>query len=200
MLTLIFDIDGTLTDMWPIEKAVLAALLPASQLECLDYLRKSGETSLYVLYRKITQCQISKISFQRLYSEKFEVLREAGILPEPIAYRAVVFILQNQLDYRYLYATGGLRCEAEYVLEKLCLKELFDLTSSISRDYYQFSKKTGLPYKKIARLKGQYLVVTDSTVDVVGAKKAKLPYVLLKPNSALTATDIQEAQCNLQAE
>jgi len=84
-----------------------------------------------------------------------------------------------------VYATGGLKIEAEYVLSSLGIERLFDLEQSISRDTYVYSKRTGLPFRKLNRISQPCLVVADSKSDMEGAAIAKVPLILLKPNEAI---------------
>lgn len=142
MRTLIFDIDGTLTDMGPIE-AISGRLSPA---EFADY-------------------------------------AQSGRLPLPARYPIIDFILANRANYNFVYATGGLKREADYALAKLGIFELFDIQRSLSIDTFPDFKSTGWPFLEIMKTYPHAMVITDSQSDVEGAIRAGLPYQVVRPNA-----------------
>jgi len=198
MLTLIFDIDGTLTDMWPVERAVLVALIPKDKQATLDALRSAGINDLYILYRKSTRARLGKLAFRNLYREKFDELKTAGLLPNIREYKSVAFIRQNPTAYTYVYATGGLKTEAEFILEKLGIKDIFSLDKSTSKDTCRFSKATGMPFARIKRQLGECCLITDNLTDVMGADRAKIQTIRINPATKLSRSQIQ-ARCLAQS-
>ncbi len=191
MLTLIFDIDGTLTDMWPIERAVLSELIQPGQLPLLDSLKRQGVNNLYNLYCQTTKTRVGRLVFRVFYSRNFETLREDDALPMVQGYPCVNFIRQNGTNFGYVYATGGLKAEAEYVLECLGILELFNLEVSTSKDNYKFSKATGRPFAKTKRQVGECYLITDSQQDVDGAEKAGVPSILISKGQIFYGSDLQ---------
>jgi phosphoglycolate phosphatase-like HAD superfamily hydrolase len=193
MLTLIFDIDGTLTDMWPIERCVLAQIIQKTCIDQINTLKNRGINDLYTLYCMVTHSRPGKLTFRSRYREAFIQLNANNMLPKPVAYQAVKFISNNQQIYRYVYATGGLKIEAEYILFSFGIDTLFDLKQSISRDTYKYSKLTGLPFRKLNMMLKPSLIIADSKSDRMGATIAKVPVLLLKPNKTLTPSMIEQA-------
>lgn len=186
MTTLIFDIDGTLTDMWPIEQSVLLAMTPQPDSGRLDQLKAQGLSELWLLYTRSSCTKIAAVAFRAQYRQSFIELAERGKLPTPKPYQTVSFISENSERYKFVFATGGLEVEAKYVLSSLGLDRYFDLERSTSRDTCIFSKATGIPFRQLAKLYPQCLVVTDGDTDMLGAKRAKIPAIQLKSNQRLT--------------
>lgn len=127
MKTIIFDIDGTLTEMRPLENRLVT---------------------------------------QRTF--------------KPVQYPLVEWIKKNKDKYSYVYATGGQRSETECALKKLGIIHYFDLKNSISKTNCRFSKKTGIPFKKILKKYPNSMVITDTQADCLGARKAGIQSVLIK--------------------
>jgi hypothetical protein len=92
MLTLIFDIDGTLTDMWPIERAVLMNMVPETCRDQVNGLKLAGVNDLYSIYCQITRTRIGKIRFRDSYRESFAQLRAGRMLPKPLPFQAAFSI------------------------------------------------------------------------------------------------------------
>lgn len=179
MQTLIFDIDGTLTSLWPLERAVLLALCPSATLISLDTLYQTKTKDLYALYKRSSPSPCRKTVFRKMYDTTCHNLWKEGKLPSLSAYPAAVFVKKMYQKYQFLYATGGGQIETEYVLEVLGVKPYFNLRDSVSRTTCRYKKSTGIPFKKIAKLYPDAVLVTDSYDDTVGAKKAGLKSILI---------------------
>lgn len=198
MLTLIFDIDGTLTNLWPIEKSVLAAMLGCSPSKLDNLKEQIGNTDLLHLYQ-VTYSKKQKLSlvdFRRKYQKKFYELLQKSKLPKVNGYKVVDYIKANPKKCKYLYATASPEVEAEYVLKNLGILEIFDRAKSSNQNSTRFSKKSGLPFKKLKQTNPDCLLITDSMSDIDGAKKAGIGWLLLKKNERLTSTKIKQAQRN----
>jgi len=180
MKTIICDIDGTLTNLWPIEKKILSCLLPKETFDCIEKLKRSGVSETYLIYRKIANIQITKKVYRKKYNKMFEQLWEKELLPPIEKFPLADWVLSNQ-QYQYVYTTGGQQAETLYALEQLGILQLFDIQNSIDKTRYPFSKKTGLPFKKILKKYQDCILVTDSRSDCEGAKKVGMFYVLVKP-------------------
>lgn len=193
MLTLIFDIDGTLTCMWPIERAVLLAMIGENVRKQLDLQKNLGINELYSLYCAFSEVILTKTEFYRLYSETFDNLKRNEALPSPQPYNAVQFIKRNPKSFRYVYATGGIKAETEFVLDALGIKRRFDLLNSTSKDNCKYPKRTGIPFQIIQRTLGSCCLISDSETDMEGAVKAGIPAVLLTVDQELSRQLIDEA-------
>lgn len=185
MKTIIFDIDGTLTDMWPVEKAVLLAMLGEDKISIVEKLRDRGVRNVYELFCRVSGIKVSRKELFDLYNQTTIKLINKNLIPTPVAYPLVRWVLANKSKYRFVYATGGRSVETEHVLRRLGLLKIFDQGVSINRDNYRFSKGSGLPYKIIKRREGECVVVTDSKIDCLGAKKAGIDYSLILPGQSV---------------
>ncbi|KXK08796.1 MAG: Phosphoglycolate phosphatase [Microgenomates bacterium OLB22] len=154
MKTLIFDIDGTLTDMGPIERTIEQVV-------------------------RLRTGRVSKKEYQRLYDQVTRRLQKDGLLPKPVAFPLVQWIKKNKTSYRFVYATGGETSESQYILRELGLLDLFDLENSVSATNCRFSKKTGIPFRRIIKKYPDCIVIGDSEKDCQGAEKAKAPFILV---------------------
>ncbi|PIZ45304.1 hypothetical protein COY32_05415, partial [candidate division WWE3 bacterium CG_4_10_14_0_2_um_filter_41_14] len=63
MKTIIFDIDGTLTDLWPIERSVLISMLGRQSSIQINKLKSSGTSNLYAIFNKCSPEKIDKSTF-----------------------------------------------------------------------------------------------------------------------------------------
>lgn len=154
MKTIICDIDGTLTNMEPIEKIVLS------------YLESKGK--------------INRSEYYTRYNRVFLVLEKNNLLPNIQKYPMVNWIRKNKKKFNFVYVTGGMKSETIFALNQLGISKYFDLKNSISKDTYRFSKKSGIPFKKLKSRFKDCIVVTDSKNDCKGAQKAKIPYILIR--------------------
>lgn len=179
MKTIIFDIDGTLTDIWPIEKSVLLRMTKGKYGSQMEELKRSGVSDTYKIFLKVTAKRISKIKYFILYNQTFLKLNN---FPDLIRYPTVDWIKNNQNKYLFVYATGGQKLETEYVLTNLGIKQYFSLEDSINKDSCRFSKKTGIPFRKIKAKFPECILVTDSDGDCAGASKAGIQFIKIKPN------------------
>lgn len=180
MKTIIFDIDGTITNIWPLEKAVLLALTKGKYGEEMEKLKWSGLSETYKIFLKVSHKKIGKLTYTAQYNLAFSRLSKLKRLPSPQAYPLVKWMRANSNQYHFIYATGGQKLETEYVLRQLGLIKFFDLQHSLSKSNYPFSKKTGQPFKRLKRQFPNCLLITDSPTDCYGAKLAKIPYYQIK--------------------
>jgi len=183
MKTLIFDIDGTLTNLWPLEKTVLLFLLSKQFEKRIEEIKFTGLFDNYKIYRSISKKKLTKHQYFILYNRVVNTLAKKDLLPQPKKYPLVSWIISNKNNYTFIYATGGQRTEALYVLAQLNLSSYFDLQNSIDKTSCRFSKTTGIPLKRIKAKFEDCLLVTDTVSDCEGAVKAKIPYQLIKSNS-----------------
>lgn len=182
MKTIIFDIDGTLTDLWPLERAVLIAMTGRGSTKQIDAAERSNA---YKIFRKVSRSKISKGKYRELYDASFFRLSRRGGLPKLERFPTVQWIISNRDNYHFVYATGGLRREALYVLKSFGLSGLFDVANSLDRDNCRYSKRTGIPFK---RMKGKFsdcVVVTDTESDCDGARLAGVPCRKIRPRQRL---------------
>lgn len=191
MKTIICDIDGTLTDMWPIERAVLLRLLGIGSAAKLNVLKKSEISETYLLYLAVSQRKIGRRMYRKLYNEAFDYLCSCGQLPKPKSYPLVQWIIKNSRKYRFVYATGGQQQESEYVLKQLGILDLFDTKHSLDKTRYPFSKKTGLPFKKIKRRFRDCVCITDRLSDCEGTQLARISFIQIKPSQAILHLKIE---------
>lgn len=166
MKTLIFDIDGTLTDMGPIESTIENAV-PV----------KIGSAS--------------KGDYQRLYGQVTKRLQKDGLLPKPVAFPIVQWIKNNRTKYRFVYATGGETAESQYVLRELGILDLFDVKNSVSATTCRFGKKTGIPFLRIMKKYPDCTVIGDSEKDRQGAKKTGVPFIRVTSEEPSSLADLK---------
>jgi FMN phosphatase YigB (HAD superfamily) len=179
MKTIICDIDGTLTNMWPIERTVLMRLLSDQNAMKLDRLKSLEVSETYRLFCRITRKRTTKLVYQNLYQQAFEYCKAAKLFPALERYSVVDWIVQNCKKIHFVYATGGQREESLYVLEQLDILQYFDLKHSVDKTSCCFGKRTGIPFKKILRKYPNAVLLTDSESDCLGASKVGLSYIYL---------------------
>jgi len=177
MKTIIFDIDGTLTDMWPIERSVLLALLGKNKAIEVNNLFGSGIKETYKIYSLVSRTKIGKQRYTELYNKTFSLLLKCNRLPRPAKYPVVNWLTRNRAKYNFVYATGGQRNESRYVLESLGITKYFDLKNSLDKTNCKFSKSTGILFRKIAKIFPQCLVITDGESDCRGAARVGIPCI-----------------------
>ena len=178
MKTIIFDIDGTLTDMWPIERSVLLQMTGGMFGKEIGQIRRMGISETYKIFRKVSGKKMCKSEYAHSYNRSFLGLRK---FPKLKIYPIVDWIKGNRSKYRFVYATGGQKLETEYVLAQLGLINDFDLGDSVNKGSCRFSKKTGIPFRKIRARCGDCCLITDSESDFIGAKIAGIPAMIVKP-------------------
>lgn len=179
MKTIIFDIDGTLTNIWPIEKSVLLRMTKGRYEDKMDELKKSGISDTYKIFLKVSSKRISKRKYFSLYNQSFLKLVN---LPKLVNYPIIDWIKKNRDKYIFVYATGGQKVETEYVLTQLGVINYFDLKNSVDKSNCRFSKKTSIPFRKIKSKYEDCILITDSDSDGIGASKAGIRFIKIKSN------------------
>jgi phosphoglycolate phosphatase-like HAD superfamily hydrolase len=179
MKTLVFDIDGTLTDMWPLERAVLSALFQKR----IDELKSSGWHDTYKMFRSAPR--MSKAEYLARYNSTFSLLLRSKMLPTLKRYPVVRWIVSNRRRYHFVYATGGQKSETRYVLDSLGLIDIFDLKNSLDKSSCAYPKHTGIPLRRIKVKCGDCILITDSPKDRKGAGLAKMPCKLIRPGQRI---------------
>lgn len=190
MRALIFDIDGTLTDLWPLERQILLELLKLRTSQVIDRLH-SNQKNPYLIYKKMSKKNDTFANFRRKYKRK---LQSTNQIPNLQVFNTVKFIRKNNDKYVFLYATSSCKLEAELILKKLTTLEFFDLRSSINSDNCAYAKKTGVPFKKIITSYPQSVLITDSKDDAKGAAKANVATLVIKPNARITRNMIDKVK------
>lgn len=190
MKTIIFDIDGTLTNIWPIEKSVLLRMTKGMYENQIEELKRSGISDTYKIFRKVSRKKISKIEYLNLYNRTFSVLLKSKKLPKLEKYPIVDFIISTKKKFHFVYATGGQKSETEYVLRSLGIIEYFDLKNSIDKNNCRFSKKTGIPLRKIKANFPECIFIADNENDCLGASKADIRCYKIKPRQVVSQKDL----------
>lgn len=181
MKTIIFDIDGTITSMWPIEKSVLLAMLGKEAGPTIENVYQSGITDTCKLFSTVSRSKIGKAKYRRIYNQTFVLLERNKCLPKAIEYPVVTWIRENKAQFHFVYATGGQAKETAYILSSLKLESIFDLRNSLNSDNCRYPKSTGLPFKQMKAKWGECFLVTDSQSDCDGARRANISYLQIKP-------------------
>jgi len=185
MKTIIYDIDGTITDMWPIEKSVLLYMTNRKFEKDIESMKLSGISDTYKIFLKFSNKKMSKKEYTDFYNKSFSNLQKNNELPVPEKYPLADWIFNNKEKYRFVYATGGQQAETCYVLESLGLIKYFDLVNSVDRTTCCFSKKTGVPFRKIKFKFNNCVLISDSRDDCNVANLAKIPCVLVRPRQKM---------------
>lgn len=173
--------------MWPIERSVLLHMTDKKCKTCIDALKISGVSDTYKIYRKISGNTINKEKFTALYNQSFAYLLKYANLPRPKPYPLVRWMQTNSDRFNFVYATGGQRLETLYVLDKLGLTQYVDSSNSIDKTVCRRSKKSGIPFIKIKSIYNDCLLISDSTNDCLGAHRAKIPCILVKPGQKIVS-------------
>lgn len=181
MKTIICDIDQTITDMWPLEKAVLTTMLGEKNSARIQSLKEGRQSSLFDIYRSITKNPYAQKTFYQKYNKITAVLWKKQKLPRLEKFPLVKWITDRKKTYTFVYATGGQRTESLYALSTLGIIDCFDIEKSIDKTTYPFSKKTGIPFKRILNSYPDCIVVSDSDVDCHAARNCGIPAVKLTP-------------------
>lgn len=176
MKTILCDIDGTLTNMWPIERAILISLLN-DQVK-IDKLYENGINDLSKIYNMVSKKKIRKSNYENKHNKAFLKLLKSKKVPDIPKYPLVKWILKNKNNYVFVYATGGQKLKTEYILKKFKILKYFDLKNSVNKTNCRFKKISGLPFKKIKNVYSNILFFTDSNDDVLGAKKAGIKKII----------------------
>jgi FMN phosphatase YigB (HAD superfamily) len=186
MKTIIFDIDGTLTNIWPIEKSVLLRITEGMYENQIEELKRSGISDTYKIFCKIPSKKMSKTRYFNLYNYTFSALLKNKKLPKLEKYPIVDFIISKKDRFRFVYATGGQKLETEYVLRSLGIIQYFDLKHSINKNNCLFSKKTGIPFRKIKIKFPECILLTDTDNDCFGASKAGIHSIKIIPGQTVS--------------
>lgn len=181
MKTLIFDIDGTITDMWPLEKAVLLQMLENKFEKDIEKSKSGGINSTYTIYSKLARHPLSKKTYTRLYNKIFNSLLRRGALPKVKKYSIVKWIIKNRDRFHFVYATGGQRSETLYALRSLGLFKIFDVENSLDKSICNFNKATGIPFQKIKSRFPDCVLITNGVSDCKGAIIAGISFIQVRP-------------------
>ena len=187
MKTIIFDIDGTITNMWPIEKSVLLDITQRRFENDVEQMKLSGISDTYKIFLRLSHQKMSKKNYTNLYKKTFSILLKNDQLPKPEKYPLTNWILDNKERYRFVSATGGQKIEAHYVLKIFKVIRYVDLIHSIDKTSCRFSKKTGIPFRKIKSKFKNCILISDSNDDCKGAQLAKVPFVLIEPRQRIVS-------------
>lgn len=146
-------------------------------------LKMSGISDTYMIFTKATGQKLTKAVYWRWYNRAFEKSVLEKKLPQPQRYPIVDWIKANKNNCRFIYATGGQEKETQYVLDRLGIRKYFDIENSITKNQCRFSKRTGIPFRKIKKKFGDCIVIADGGNDYKGARKANLGFLKIKPGA-----------------
>lgn len=174
MKTIIFDLAGTIADIWPLERETLIKFYEGKNITAtrkkLNKLSRSGIKNLFILFQNISEKKLNSNEFEQQYLKNQKQLRKENKIP-----KLKIFLKQKFLPKKTNLAliTGSPLSEALLVLEKAGCKKYFSKKLILSKGDYPGSKRTGEPFLMIKKQIGsRAVVVGDSLDDVVGAKIA----------------------------
>lgn len=172
MKTIIFDLDGTIADLWPLERATLLKffLKQNSIKKELNKLHASGIKNLFTLFQTFSKKNIELFEFEKKYLKNQKQLEKENKIP-----KLKIFLQPNFLSekYNYVLITGSPLSEALLVLKKTGCDKIFSKKNILAKGTYPGSKKTGEPFLIIKKIIGdQAIVIGDSDDDIIGAKIA----------------------------
>ncbi len=147
----------------------------------IEQMKLLGISDTYKIFLKFSSRKINKKEYTDFYNQSFSILLKNGKLPASEKYFFAKWVFTNRNKYRFVYATGGQRLETLYVLKSLGLLKYFDLENSTDKTTCRFSKKTGIPFRKIKSKFKDCVLISDSKTDCSGAILAKIPFILVKP-------------------
>ncbi len=191
MQTIIFDLDGTLTDLWPIERETLAEMLitrnPFSKskiLKTIEGIKQSGQNSLWLIFNQASGTKMNRQEFCQQYDQIQKRMIEKNSYPKIKNLISIEDIKKIENDYRFALVTGSRKQEALYVLKRLEILDLFESDLIITSDMVPESKDTGKAFQIIKDKAGEgAIVIGDSESDKAGAQKTKLFYIIVDKNS-----------------
>lgn len=167
--------------MWPLEKAVITTMLSKSNYTQIQSLKDNGLSSTFGIYQSITTRPCTKKVFYRKYNAVTTTLWKSQRLPRLEEFPLVKWIKARKETSTFVYATGGQQTESLYALSTLGIIDCFDIEKSIDQTTYRFSKKTGLPFKKILNSYPNSVVISDSESDCRAARNHGIPAIKLTP-------------------
>lgn len=170
--TIIFDLDGTIADLWPLERETLLKFYQRQDISMarkkLNQLYRSGIKDLFVLFQNISEINLNPVEFEKQYIKNQKQLQKENKLPN-----FKIFLQSNFLPKQINFAliTGSPLPETLFVLKKAGCKKYFSKKFILPKGTYSGSKKTGEPFLMIKNQVGKVaIMIGDSDDDVVGAR------------------------------
>jgi len=185
-----FDLDGTLADIWPIERQTLAVMAQCYNISMrkafhlLDDLKKAGNNSPFFLFSVLVgRKQIPKDFMKQYQLTQRQLINEGGyqgVRPRVFCDPDEIKALRKK--YRLGLVTGSNRQEALFVLNFLAIKQYFEDGLIVSLDEASARKETGKPFYFLQKQAADAFVVVvgDSDTDETGCAKAQVPFVRVK--------------------
>lgn len=172
MKTIIFDLDGTIADLWPLERETILRMAKNTNPDLLNKLYRQGQRNLLDLFQSIGGQKISR----EVFDQQYQIMQQKMILenkcpPFPIFLQEP--FLKNMSGICFGLLTGSFRSEAEFVLQRTGCRKYFYDSLVFCRGEYQGEKLSGEPYLEIIkRIGSKFVMIGDSEGDVLGAARA----------------------------
>jgi len=188
MPTIIFDLDGTIANLWPIERITLARIakeffgIPEeTAYQRLDSAYNAKTRSLRTLLQRCIEKRISNERFVKLYQNvQAQCIRQKKY-PILIPLIPPSTIQECSRENTLALVTGSYTREAQYVLRVLNIQRYFKKRLIITADDMNVGKESGIPFQQIMKkTKGPWRVIGDSESDKAGAMRCNITFINAK--------------------
>ena len=190
MSAIIFDLDGTIADLWPLERETLLAIAGARRdpevRNALEPLAASysGGRPLWKIFRSLFPNRFgSERAFRARYDEVQAELIRTGSCPSfPTYLRREA--MERTFGIAFGLATGSSRAEAEYVLKAIGCREFFSSVLILTRENGGAEKGSGRVLTTLRkRFGGRIAFIGDSDSDEKEAAVAGVPFFRVNGSS-----------------